>query len=215
MGILWSSKGPLGTPLGLVQWRRASSRVEAGTSEFLCIYDFDCSISAALELQSQDSSCIEEWNSACLSSCSRGDRPFVKLYLEPAGFSGRCTGLSLALRVLTSCTGLHSKRCLVIGFLSRRDREIGVFQNVSPPTRLCLEFLREASLILRCDEKVSIPFQTKQGIRPSCRDQEGRRGSEEVVPGTSVFLWSETGMWGNFLCCINIIKYLFEFQDED
>ena len=25
-------------------------------------------------------------------------------------------------------------------------------------------------------------FQTKQGSRPSCRDQEGGRGSEEVVP---------------------------------
>ena len=26
------------------------------------------------------------------------------------------------------------------------------------------------------------PLQTKQGSRPSCPDQEGRRGSEEVVP---------------------------------
>ena len=26
------------------------------------------------------------------------------------------------------------------------------------------------------------PFQTKQGSRPSCRDQEGLRGSEDVVP---------------------------------
>ena len=27
-----------------------------------------------------------------------------------------------------------------------------------------------------------VAFQTKLGSRPSCRDQEGRRGSEEVVP---------------------------------
>ena len=33
----------------------------------------------------------------------------------------------------------------------------------------------------RCYRKVGNPFQTKQGSRPSCRDQEGRRGSEEVV----------------------------------
>ena len=29
-------------------------------------------------------------------------------------------------------------------------------------------------LILRCDRKVGNPFQTKQGSRPSCPDQEGR-----------------------------------------
>ena len=34
----------------------------------------------------------------------------------------------------------------------------------------------------RCDRKVGNPFQTKQGSRPSCPDQEGRKGSEEGVP---------------------------------
>ena len=32
----WRWEGPLGTPLGLVHWKRASSPVEAGTSGFLC-----------------------------------------------------------------------------------------------------------------------------------------------------------------------------------
>src|SRR5574339_102543 len=50
----WRWEGPLGTPLGLVHWKRASSPVEA-------------------------------WNSACLSRCSRGDRPLVERYLEPGG----------------------------------------------------------------------------------------------------------------------------------
>ena len=31
----WRWEGPLGTPLGLVHWKRASSPVEAGTSGFL------------------------------------------------------------------------------------------------------------------------------------------------------------------------------------
>ena len=84
--------------------------------------------------------------------------------------------------VLTSFTGWSSKRCPGIGFLSRGDREIGVLRNVEPPTRPRLECRRETGLILRCDRKVGNPFQTKQGSRPSCRDQEGRRGSEEVVP---------------------------------
>ena len=46
-----------------------------------------------------------------------------------------------------------------------------------------LEFPRETGLILRCTRKVGNPFQTTQGNRLSCRDQEGRRGSDEVVPG--------------------------------
>ena len=84
--------------------------------------------------------------------------------------------------VLTSFTGWSSMRCPGIGFLSRGDREIGVLRNVEPPTRPRLEFRRETGLILRCDRKVGNPFQTRQGSRLSCRDQEGRRGSEEVVP---------------------------------
>src|SRR5574340_765998 len=84
--------------------------------------------------------------------------------------------------VLTSFTGWSSKRCSGIGFLPRGDREIGVLRNVEAPMRPRLECRRETGLILRCDRKVGNPFQTKQGSRPSCRDQEGRRGSEEVVP---------------------------------
>lgn len=84
--------------------------------------------------------------------------------------------------VLTSFTGWSSERCPGIGFLSRGDREIGVLRNVEPPTRPRLECRRETGLILRCDRKVGNPFQTKQGSRPSCPDQEGRKGSEEGVP---------------------------------
>ena len=99
------------------------------------------------------------------------------------GFFGPCTGVSVPLRVATSSTGLHSKRCPGIRFLSRADRQIGVLRNVAPLTRPGLVFLCETHLILRGDGKVGNPFQTKQGNRPSCRDQAGRRGSEEMVPG--------------------------------
>ena len=101
-----------------------------------------------------------------------------------------------------------------IGFLSRADREIGVFQHVAPPTRLSLEFPRETGLILRCTGKVGNPFQTKQGNRPSCCDQEGRRGSDDVVPGTWVFPSSEACMSGNFGGAIMGAKYRFALQSE-
>src|SRR5574337_1235247 len=79
--------------------------------------------------------------------------------------------------VLTSFTGWSSERCPGIGLLSRGDREIGVLRNVEAPTRPRLECRRETVLILRCERTVLNPFQTKQGSRPSCRYQEGRRVS--------------------------------------
>ena len=96
-------------------------------------------------------------------------------------FSRRCTGESLPLRV-DFIHRVEFQEVSGIGFLSRAYREIGVLQNVEPATRPRLECRRETGPILRCDRKFGNPFQTKQGSRPSCPDQEGRRGSEEVVP---------------------------------
>ena len=46
---------------------------------------------------------------------------------------------------------------------------------------------------------LALPFdQTTQGNRLSCRDQEERRGSEEAVPGPSVFPSGEPGVSGDF-----------------
>ena len=104
----------------------------------------------------------------------------------------------MLLLVVPSSTGLPSKRCLGIRFSSSADREIGVFQQVAPPRRLRLELPRETSLILRCAGKAGNPFQTTQGNDLSCRDQEGRRGSEEAVPGPSVFPSREPGVSGDF-----------------
>ena len=106
-----------------------------------------------------------------------------------------------------------SNRCPSIGFLSRADREIRVFQRVAPTTRLRLEFPRETGLILRCAGKVRNPFQTKQGNRPSRRDQEGIRGSEQAVHRTLVFPLSDTRVSGNFCDNIKVANYHFKLQD--
>ena len=42
-------------------------------------------------------------------------------------------------------------------------------------------------IIIVSEVVISFPFQTTQGNRLSCRDLEGRGGSEEAVPGPSVF----------------------------
>ena len=62
--------------------------------------------------------------------------------------------------------------------LSQVDGEIGVFGIVARPTRVPLEFHCETGLLLRGNRNVGIPFQRKQGNRPSSRDEEGQRGSD-------------------------------------
>ena len=49
-------EGPLGTLLGLAQWKRASSRGEAGTSDFLSVLDSDIRVPAELGQESQATS---------------------------------------------------------------------------------------------------------------------------------------------------------------
>ena len=67
---------------------------------------------------------------------------------------------------------------------------------MAPPTRLHLQFPRETGLILMCAGKIGNPFHTKQEKRHSCCNQEGRRGSNEVVRGTWVLPSSEACSWG-------------------
>ena len=62
-----------------------------------------------------------------------------------------------------------------------------------------LEFPCEAGLILRCAGKAGNPFHTKQENRLFCRDQEGRRGPDEVEPELLVFPSREPGVSGNIL----------------
>ena len=84
----WDRPSP--ESLGLVEWKWAASRVAAVNLGFLSISDFDHRVPAELGQESQALSCVEEWNSACLSSFSRDDRPLVEFYLGPAGFSSQC-----------------------------------------------------------------------------------------------------------------------------
>ena len=52
--------GPLGTPLGLAQRKRASPRGEAGTSGFPCVSDSERRVPAELGQESQASSCLRK-----------------------------------------------------------------------------------------------------------------------------------------------------------
>ena len=115
------------------------------------------------------------------------------------------------------CAFIHRvtfKEVTGIGILSIADQEIGVFQHVAQHTRLRLEFPRETGLILRCAGMSGNLFQTKQGNRPSCRHQEGRRGSAEAVLGTSMFSSSETGVSGKFGVASRVPSTVSHFKTE-
>ena len=65
------------------------------------------------------------------------------------------------------------------------------------------------ALILSLWVKQSLVFSNlaKQGNRPSRRDQEGIRGSEQAVHRTLVFPSSETRVSGNFCANIKVANY--------
>ena len=157
---------------------RASSQVPEGASGFLSISDINLGASVQSEQGRQALSCVEAWNSACLSSCEWGVRPLVELDLEPAAFSGGCNRGVSALSCCDSILMVPFELVQGHQALSRVDGEITVFGTVAQPTRVPVEFQCETGLLLRCDGKVRNPFGTKQGNRPSSRDEEGQRGSD-------------------------------------
>ena len=77
--------GPLETPLGLMKWKRASSRMEAGTSGFLSISDSDCRVPAEVGQEIQASSCL------------RNGTPLASRVVQ--GFSGPLSSCVWNLRV--------------------------------------------------------------------------------------------------------------------
>ena len=120
----------------------------------------------------------------------------------------------MTLRFVPSSTGLLLKRCPGIGFFSNVGLEIGVFRHVTPPTRLRLEFPRETGLILRCAGKVGNPFETKQWNRPSYRDHERRKASDEVVPETSVSPLVRSVYRGTFGVASRVPSTVLHFKTE-
>ena len=154
---------------------------------------------------------MQEWTSAYLSNYSLGDRHLLSCMSNLWSFPDDARGC----------------QCPFVLFFHRHYLQKGVWASGSYQERIgksrsfgmwhhhqgyVSNFLvRQPHL--RCAGKVGNPLQTKQGNRPSCRDQEWRRGSDELVPGTSVFPSSATHMSGNFWDSIKGSKYHFALQD--
>ena len=130
-GILWSLEGPLGLHWVWCNGRRPQlelRREPQGSSPFLTsiagsLQSINRRVRPRLVLRNGTplASRVVHGVTGNLSSCIWN----LQVFPDDA------TGVSVLLPVVTSSTGLHSKRCLGIGFLSRVDGEIGVFQNVA------------------------------------------------------------------------------------
>ena len=84
-------------------------------------------------------------------------------------FPDDANGVSVPLHLVTSSSVLHSKSCPGKGLIlsawgNQSVLEYGTTHEAS------FEFQYGTVLLLTYDRKVGIPFQTKQGTRPSCRD---------------------------------------------
>ena len=77
--------GPLGTPLGLAQWKTASSKLEGGTSDFVSISDSNRWAPAEVGQEIQASSCL------------RNGTPLASRVVQ--GFSGPLSSCVWNLRV--------------------------------------------------------------------------------------------------------------------
>src|SRR5574342_312693 len=74
-----------GTPLASRGVPGETGHLSSGIWNLGVRSDSDRKVPADLGQESQASSWVEAWNSACLSRCSRGDRPLVERYLELGG----------------------------------------------------------------------------------------------------------------------------------
>ena len=139
----------------------------------------------------------EEGNSACLSNCSGCLRHLVELCVETAGYPGRCTGVSLPIQLLPSPTGLPSKRCPASGSFQERTGKSGSFGMWHHPWgsfRISSGGRPHPEV---CQESRE-PLPDHAGESPLLSRSGGRRGSDEAVPGPSVFPSREPGVSGDF-----------------
>ena len=96
---------------------RASFQVEAGISGFLSISNFDHRVSAELEQESQASSCVEKWNSITSRVVNGVTGHLLSCIWILWLFPDNATGVSVALPVVTSSSGLHSKSARELGII--------------------------------------------------------------------------------------------------
>ena len=164
--------GPLGTPLGLAQRKRASPRGEAGTSGFLSVSDSDRRVTAELGQESQASSCLRK-GTPLASRVAQG----VSAPRRTVCITRGCLRTMHGVGSAPSCCAFTHRVAFEEGSGPRvllRSGPGNRGRSTCGPTHVAgLEFPRETGLIRWFAGNVGNPLQTKHGNRPFCRDQEG------------------------------------------
>ena len=83
----------------------------------------------------------EEWNSACLSSCSWGFRPLVELCMEPSGFPDNARGCQCPFVLCLHPQGFHQRGVLASGSFQERTMKSGSFSMWHHPRGYVSNFL--------------------------------------------------------------------------
>ena len=156
--------------------------MEAGNSGFLSISDSDRRVPAGLGQESQASSCLS--NGTLLAS--RVVQGVSGPLQAVCGTCGCFQTMHGGVSAPSFCAFPHR-----VAFKEVSGHRVHFKSGPGNRGRSAcgsthmahLEFPRETSIILRCAGKAGNTFHTKKGNRLSCRDQEGRWGSDEVGPG--------------------------------
>ena len=162
--------------------------------------------------RSQASSPFEALNSTCLSSCQRDVRPSVEMRLGTRALSRVSTWDSdiqsccemidePAFKSLQGNQALPQVRGSWCPFHLR--------QQTLGPSHIPIA---ERSLLLRCEWKVSIPLEVKQGNWPSSQDDLGYTELFQVAAVNSVFLQTCEVFWGTLWSSIKDVKPPFVFD---
>ena len=151
--------------------------MESGTSGFLSISDSDRRVTSELGEVSQASSCVQEWTSACLSSCSLGDRHLLSCKSNLRSFLDDARGCQCPFVLC-----LHPHYLLIGVWASRsyqerigKSRSFGMWHHHRGYVSNFL--VRQPHL--RCVEKVGNPLQTKPLLGPTSGQTAGRSGCFE------------------------------------
>ena len=120
---------------------RGRHPVEAGTSGFLSISDSVCRIPAKLGQESQASSCVEEWNSACLLRCSRGDRPLLSCVWNLWVFPDDARGCQCPFMLCLHPQGCLGRGVWTLGPYQERTGKSGSFTMWHHPRGYVSNFL--------------------------------------------------------------------------
>ena len=168
--------GPLGTPLGLAQRKRASPRGEAGTSGFLSVSDSDHRVPAELGQESQASSCLRKGTplasrvaqgvSGPSSSCVCVTRGSLRS-MHGGGSAPSCCAFTHRVAFKEG----SGPRFLLKSGPGNRGR------SACGPTHVArLEFPRETGLILRCGREGREPLPDHAGESPLLSRSGGEKG---------------------------------------